>query len=601
MINLFNCEINKMNLTINKILFLSILILTVQNVFAQNYVPPVMDGYTRYNRDYYDKMISESKPTQESPWGFQEIYVADSVVHTVHSISEYKSVYSNNTFNGVWFDGKTHIVYFASGTYNIPYNAGDWYVMMVPSRTIILGAGMGKTIFKAVHEMSETGISLFALANADDVVIRDVSFYNETKDNKWAFLRGTDWSSATRENFLFENIEYDDSFGAFGVSSADGCKYNFITYRGLRKRIGNTTDRINANYTTPVPATYQFPSMNDNNIKLAAQVGVRHGNSVVFHNCVLGDNISATIDIYNNYIEMVGISFIDPLHDHSVKCPNGNHLYIHDSEFELTYTDKIMSSSYWNPTFFTHEGGCYANYHFKDLSFKRAGQIINDGTQMVESEPFTVYDNRDNNVSGDMVWENIEFDGYDNEIVGYPDVQTDEGFQAINYTGFTAREAQLKSRDMANFSIIIEQRTGTSKEDLTGVYSWGQSTDGNIDFPRDNKCFKGTKSEMENKPYVEMYNATVKNIYNARLSPSTSINLHNSVKYKIYPNPTSGEISIEGEGIREIEVVDLSGKSYKSNISNNGNSHDLSNLPKGIYLVKITSENSVRTEKIVLN
>jgi len=589
----------KMNLTISKILFLSILMLMVQNVFTQNYVPPVMDDYTHYNKDYYDKMISESKPTQESPWGFQEIYIKNAVVHNVSSISEYKSVYNNNTFNKVWSDGKTHIINFASGEYTIPYNGG-WYIMMVPSRTIIQGAGMGKTIFKAVHEMSEAAISLFAFANADDIVVKDVSFYNETKDNKWRFMRGTDWHSEARENFLMENIEYDDTFGALGVSATEGCSYNFVTYRGLRKRIGNTTNRINANYTTPVPVTYQFNSQNSENINLAAQIGIRTGNSVVFHDCVVGDNISATIDVYNNYVEMVGMSFIDPLHDHSVKCPSANHLYIHDSEFELTYSDKIIDNDYYNPTFFTHEGGCLANYHFKDLSFSRAGQISNNSSQLVESEPFTLYDNRDNNVSGDMVWENIAFSGYDNEIVGYPNVQTGDEFQAINYTPFTAREAQLKSGYMANFSVNIEQRTGTSEGDITGVYSWGQSTDGSIDFPRNNKCFKGTKSEMENKPYVEMHNATVKDFYNKRLAPSTSINIHNSVNYKIYPNPTNGEISIEGKGIKEVEVVDISGKSYKLNISNNGNNHDLSNLSKGIYLVRITSGNSVSTEKIVL-
>ncbi|MCF6356823.1 MAG: hypothetical protein L3J54_03370, partial [Draconibacterium sp.] len=315
-------ETDKVNLITSKILFLSILILTVQNVFAQNYVPPVMADYTHYNRDYYDKMISESKPTQESPWGFQEIYIKNAVVHNVSSISEYKSVYTKYTFNGAWSDGKTHIVNFASGTYILPDN-GSWYVMKVPSRTIIQGAGMGSTIFKATHELTDQN-KLFALANCDDVVIRDISFYNETTDNKWGLIRGTDWHSAIRENFLFENIEFDDSFGAFGVGAdPDVCKYNFITLRGLRKRIGNTTQRINDNYTTPVPNDYQFSSMNDEGIKLAAQIGIRYGNSLVIHDCEVGDNISATIDTYSNYIEIVGVSFTDPLHDHSIKCPQG--------------------------------------------------------------------------------------------------------------------------------------------------------------------------------------------------------------------------------------------------------------------------------------
>ncbi|MCK5788823.1 MAG: hypothetical protein KAH32_07480, partial [Chlamydiia bacterium] len=458
---------NKKNLTIGKILFLSILILTVQNIFAQNYVPPVMDNYTHYNRDYYDKMISESKPTQESPWGFQEIYIKNAVEHNVSSISEYKSVYSKYTFGGAWSDGKTHIINFASGTYNIP--TGSWYVMFVPSRTIIQGAGIDQTIFKATNE-NDTQIALFALSKCDDVVLRDFSFYNETKDNKWHLLRGTDWNSARRENFLFENIKFDDTFGAFGVKP--GCSYNFVTFRGLRKRIGNTTDRITDNYSTPVPNSYQFPSMNNENVKLAGQLGMRVGNGVVIHDCVVGDNISATLDLYNNYMELVGVSLIDPLHDHSIKCPDGNHLYVHDSQFELTYANKIIDNSYYNPTFFTHEGGVLANYHFKNMSFTRAGQISNNGTLLVESEPFTLYDNRANNISGDVVWENIQFSGYDNQIVGFSNVQTDSGFQAINYTSFTGRVAQIKQEGTtADFTVAIDTRTGNSQTDVTGVYS----------------------------------------------------------------------------------------------------------------------------------
>ena len=524
----------KKNLDVGKILFLSVLIILESHTVFARYVPPVMDGYTHYNRDYYDQMVAEGKPTQESPWGFQEINIEGAVEHNISSIDEYLTLYKKNTFNGAWSDGKTHIIYFASGEYILP--TGSDCIMRVPSRTIIKGAGIGQTIFKATafwsvstnHLELHIGQSVykaalekkdlpavFALDNCDDVVLRDFSFYNETKDNKWSLLRGTDWSSTRRENFLFENIEFDDSFGSLGVRP--GCNYNFVTFRGLRKRIGNTTSRIEANYDIPVPGIYQFICKNYDNIQLSGQLIMRIGNSVVFHDCVLGDNISATIDINNNYIEIVGVSFIDPLHDHSLKSPNANHLYIHDSKFELTYTDKIFNS-YYNPTFFTHAGGGLANYHFKNLTFTRAGQIRRNGKTFRESEPFTLYDNRANNRSGDMVWENIQFSGYDNQIVGYPNVQSNLGFQAINYTGFTGCQAQLKSHNAPAFTVAIEKRTGNSKTDVTGVYSWGQKTDGSIDFPRDNRTFNGTKSEMESQPYVRMYNATVKTIYNKRLT-----------------------------------------------------------------------------------
>ncbi len=578
-----------------------------KSIYAADYIPPVVPNFTHFNKDYYDKMVAEGKPTQESPWGFQEIYIKNAVVHNVSSIDEYKTVLNFNSYGSTWVDGKTHIINFASGEYILP-NDDNYFTMQVPSKTIIQGAGMGKTIFKAVYEWSgKEEKKLFNLENSEDIVIRNLSFYNETKDNKWGFIRGTDWHSATRENFLLENIEYDDAFGSLGVGgAADVCNYNFITLRGLRKRIGNTTNRIKANYNIPVPSSYQFPGSNDEHICLAGQIGVRGGNSVVFHDCIIGDNISATIDVYNNYIEMVGIKFIDPLHDHSVKCPRANHLYIHDSDFELTYADKIINSSFYNPTFFTHEGGSgyLANYHFKNLSFTRAGQIRNNGTLLVESEPFTLYDNRPNNVSGDMVWENIEFKGYEHQIVGYPNVQTKKGFKAINYTDFTARAAQLKSNQTASFSVSIEHRTGNSKEDITGVYSWGQKTDGSIDFPRDNRSYSGTKSEMENQPYVKMNRATVKKIYNARLIPTDVPEItNNAINLSVYPNPVEEIMTIKSAtSIRSISITNIAGQEVlKAKISSNRIARiNTSDLKSGVYFMKVIDVNGeFSTKKIV--
>lgn len=69
-----------------------------------------------------------------------------------------------------------------------------------------------------------------------------------------------------------------------------------------------------------------------------------------------------------------------------------------------------------------------------------------------------------------------------------------------------------------DFSVDVDTRSGGSGEDLTGVYSWGERRDGSIDFPRDNRTFFGTKSEMEAQPYVQMIHASVGEHYNARLS-----------------------------------------------------------------------------------
>ncbi|HIP26235.1 MAG TPA: hypothetical protein EYG80_01085 [Flavobacteriaceae bacterium] len=381
---------------------------------------------------------------------------------------------------------------------------------------------MGQTIFEAVFEIDKSDEfhfrRLFNLEYAThDVVVSEISFFNKTRDNKWGLFHAN--GSVNRENYLFENIEFDDVFGAIGKN---GYLSNFITFRGLKKRIGNTTKRIKDNFKIPIPISYQFYSLNSDNVELSGQIGIREGNSVVFHDCVLGDNISATLDIYNNYVEVVGVRFVNPLYDHAIKMPRGNHLYIHDSSFELNYKTKIIEGSgYWNPTFITHEItnentiSLRKNYHFKRLTFKRKYKEIiamKNGLKVVyiESEPFSIYDEsvrRQNNISGDMVWENISFEGYSkkHQVLGYPNVKISDGYEALNYTDLVVKSAQIKAENNnlhGSYKLPIESRKKSSKEDITGVYSWGNKKNGTIDFARDNRLFLGKKLLSIKQEYI---------------------------------------------------------------------------------------------------
>ena len=70
---------------------------------------------------------------------------------------------------------------------------------------------------------------------------------------------------------------------------------------------------------------------------------------------------------------------------------------------------------------------------------------------------------------------------------------------------------------------------------------------------------------------------------------------------KVYPNPSSGLIFIEGNDISSLEIVDISGtliKSYRNKIPT---SIDLSKQKKGVYILKIVSKGFSRTEKFVLH
>ncbi len=88
-------------------------------------------------------------------------------------------------------------------------------------------------------------------------------------------------------------------------------------------------------------------------------------------------------------------------------------------------------------------------------------------------------------------------------------------------------------------------------------------------------------------------------------NPSVGIieNISNT-EFELYPNPTTGKITIQAENIIGIEVMDITGKTIKNltgfeNLS--GLSEiDLSKNPKGIYIIKVTTSKGVTVEKVIL-
>lgn len=69
----------------------------------------------------------------------------------------------------------------------------------------------------------------------------------------------------------------------------------------------------------------------------------------------------------------------------------------------------------------------------------------------------------------------------------------------------------------------------------------------------------------------------------------------------IYPNPTSGILFIEADNITNISITNIEGKIILSKSINANNAElYLSNFSKGIYLMKIETNEGLRVEKIVL-
>jgi hypothetical protein len=76
----------------------------------------------------------------------------------------------------------------------------------------------------------------------------------------------------------------------------------------------------------------------------------------------------------------------------------------------------------------------------------------------------------------------------------------------------------------------------------------------------------------------------------------SELNFNN--QYRVYPNPTKGAIFVDGFDIQNIELVSLKGQSL---IFTDQPRLDLKSLPKGIYLLKLTTKEGVFMKKIEKN
>lgn len=74
-----------------------------------------------------------------------------------------------------------------------------------------------------------------------------------------------------------------------------------------------------------------------------------------------------------------------------------------------------------------------------------------------------------------------------------------------------------------------------------------------------------------------------------------------NAKFSVYPNPANNELRIKATETVSLSVIDILGKVvYSNNQVNNETIIDVSNLQKGVYLVKVMGENVYSTEKLII-
>ncbi|MBR3489258.1 MAG: T9SS type A sorting domain-containing protein, partial [Bacteroidales bacterium] len=63
-----------------------------------------------------------------------------------------------------------------------------------------------------------------------------------------------------------------------------------------------------------------------------------------------------------------------------------------------------------------------------------------------------------------------------------------------------------------------------------------------------------------------------------------------------YPNPVTNILNIEAQGIQEVSVMDVNGRTVMT--LQNTNRIDMSNLANGVYFVRVITAEGVSIQKI---
>jgi hypothetical protein len=160
---------------------------------------------------------------------------------------------------------------------------------------------------------------------------------------------------------------------------------------------------------------------------------------------------------------------------------------------------------------------------------------------------------------------------------------------------------------VANFAMpMVEIRAMVDPEEAanisgTGTYQYGETVTLVLARNEDWSFMNWTEDgEVVSEEMTYTFVATQSRDLVAHFQFTEGIN-ENSVSAKVYPNPTQGEITLEGEGLNHVRIVNAYGQTvYNAKVEGEQVRIDLSNVAKGIYMMHIEAESGQTVRKIVV-
>lgn len=134
-----------------------------------------------------------------------------------------------------------------------------------------------------------------------------------------------------------------------------------------------------------------------------------------------------------------------------------------------------------------------------------------------------------------------------------------------------------------NYTKNISTTVDVSKYDASKCYLVAFVSDGNHSNTNNSLVFNAAKSG-----YITTGGGS---------NPGSGIDDVNAMNVNLYPNPTTGNLYIDVEGLEKVEVIDMVGRVVMT--QENGNTVNLSNLANGVYSVRISANGNTAVKRVV--
>lgn len=166
------------------------------------------------------------------------------------------------------------------------------------------------------------------------------------------------------------------------------------------------------------------------------------------------------------------------------------------------------------------------------------------------------------------------------------------GFVRDAVTNFTINEAMITASNSDNGALTFMTPFGAYYSMLlpAGTYDVTCAAEGYQPFTLENAVV----IENMNKGYT-FYLQPLTGDY------LTGVSEFGNGKFNLYPNPASGSVTLSGNSLQEVQIVNQSGLIiYQSKLNDFSTSIDISRIPSGLYFIKVQSAEGVKTEKLVI-